>query len=300
MKKNTLKEKFENEGYIVIKKFYDSKDCDNFLNSIRKYANEDFAPIMNPDRPEFLIPQITDIINKKKYLGDKANLIKAIEKDCKYFRSIMIDKKIKKTLEKIKKNKVHALMSQMIFKEKKTKYSKQSWLPHQDNGYEPKNKNHNNFTIFICLEDMNEKNGCLQIYPKSHNNGTLKHERVVEDDETGDNQLYVKDIPYGIKPMSIIANKGDIILFLADTLHSSLSTKTPSQRLSLITGVEEFNLLKLDNYGKLPLFIRGKLNFLEIIYLLFSKLFNHQLYWKYIKKNKMISSLIRKIIYATE
>jgi hypothetical protein len=147
---------------------------------------------------------------------------------------------------------------------------------------------------------MNEKNGCLQIYPKSHINGTLKHERVVEDDETGDNQLYVKDIPPGIKPMSIIANKGDIILFLADTLHSSLSTKTTSKRLSLITGVEEFNLLKLDNYGKLPLFIRGKLNFLEIIYLLFSKLFNRQLYWKYIKKNKMISSLIRKIIYATE
>jgi len=178
--------------------------------------------------------------------------------------------------------------------------SDSSWLPHQDNGYEPKNKNHNNFTIFICLEDMNEKNGCLQIYPKSHINGTLKHERVVEDDETGDNQLYVKDIPPGIKPMSIIANKGDIILFLADTLHSSLSTKTSSKRLSLITGVEEFNLLKLDNYGKLPLFIRGKLNFLEIIYLLFSKLFNRQLYWKYIKKNKMISSLIRKIIYATE
>ena len=178
--------------------------------------------------------------------------------------------------------------------------SDSSWHPHQDNGYEPKNKNHNNFAIFICLEDMNEKNGCLQIYPKSHINGTLKHERVVEDDETGDNQLYVKDIPPGIKPMSIIGNKGDIILFLADTLHSSLSTKTPSERLSLITGVEEFNLLKLDNYGKLPLFIRGKLNFLEIIYLLFSKLLNLQLYWKYIKKNKMISSLIRKIMYATE
>jgi ectoine hydroxylase-related dioxygenase (phytanoyl-CoA dioxygenase family) len=178
--------------------------------------------------------------------------------------------------------------------------SDSSWHPHQDNGYEPKNKNHNNFAIFICLEDMNENNGCLQIYPKSHKYGTLKHERLVEDHKTGDNQLYVKDIPCDIKPMSIIANKGDIILFLADTLHGSLSTKTPSKRMSIITGVEEFNVLKLDNYGKLPLFIRGKLDFLEIIYLLLFKLFSPQLYWKYIKKNKMLAALIRKIMYAAQ
>ena len=59
--------KFESEGYLIIKNFYPKTDCNFFLKKIRKYANQDFAPIMNPDRLEFLIPQINEKIHQFKY-----------------------------------------------------------------------------------------------------------------------------------------------------------------------------------------------------------------------------------------
>ena len=105
---------------------------------------------MNPDREEFLISQTVNKILNFKYLGEKANFLNGIKKECAFFRSLMLNKKILNILNKIKNKKISALMSQMIFKEKKTKYAKQSWLPHQDNSY-PKNKNGHYITINIFM-----------------------------------------------------------------------------------------------------------------------------------------------------
>ena len=67
-------------------------------------------------------------------------------------------------------------MSQMIFKEKKTKYAKQSWLPHQDNSY-PKNKNGHYITINIFLDRSTKKNGTLYIFEQSHKYGIFKYKK---------------------------------------------------------------------------------------------------------------------------
>ena len=133
--KKNLKKYFEDNGYIIIKSFFQKKSV-KFLKIITKYANKDFAPIMNPDRLEYLISQLTKKIDSLKDLGAKVNLINSLQKDCKYFRSVMLNPKILKLLSKIKnKKKISALMSQMIFKQVNSKFSKQSWEPHQDNSY---------------------------------------------------------------------------------------------------------------------------------------------------------------------
>ena len=72
------------------------------MKIITKYANKDFAPIMNPDRLEYLISQLTKKIDSLKDLGAKANLINSLQKDCEYFRSVMLNPKILKLLSKIK------------------------------------------------------------------------------------------------------------------------------------------------------------------------------------------------------
>ena len=153
-KKN--RQNFEKNGYLIIKNFYSKKKCNVFLKKITKYANNDFAPIMNPDREEFLISQTINRILNFKYLGEKANFLNSMKNECDFFRSLMLNKKILNILNKIKNKKVSALMSQMIFKEKKTKYAKQSWLPHQDNSY-PKNKKGHYITINIFLNSSTKK-----------------------------------------------------------------------------------------------------------------------------------------------
>ena len=171
--------------------------------------------------------------------------------------------------------------SKMSFKQIK---SKGDWRPHQDNGYKKKNDLRDGFAIFVCLEDMDKNNGCLQIYPKSHKLGLLKHTRVIEDIKSGDNQLYIKKIPSNLHPLPIKALKGDIIIFSTNTIHRSFSSKNSSKRLSLIAEIEEFKKIKLDDYGKLPLFALGNVNYFESSILYIKFFFTPLRFWKILKK----------------
>jgi hypothetical protein len=171
------------------------------------------------------------------------------------------------------------------------------WYPHQDNGYKSEKDIREGFAIFICLEDMNEENGCLQVFPESHKLGLLKHTRVIEDSSTGDNQLFINDFPENIKPKSISAMKGDIIIFSSNTIHQSLSSKTSSKRLSLIAEIESFDKIKLDDYGKVPIFSIGNVKFFEKLVLLIKVLYSPYFYWRVIKKNTTLAFLIRKLKY---
>tara|TARA_B110000003_G_scaffold151497_1_gene152315 strand:+ start:336 stop:1211 length:876 start_codon:yes stop_codon:yes gene_type:complete len=174
------------------------------------------------------------------------------------------------------------------------------WYPHQDHGYNFKKKTRDGFAIFICLEDMDENNGCLQIYPKSHLLGPLDHKRHIEDVESLDSQLFIKNMPDGFNPISIIAKKGDIIIFSPTTIHSSLSTKTKSKRLSLIAEIQEFKSIKLDDYGKVPIFAIGSIYNYEKFILAIKKFFNPYFYWHFLRKNKNISLYIRKILHKKD
>ena len=237
-----IKKAFEKNGYLILKNFYHKKKCDIFLKRIQKYANHDFAPIMNPDREEFLISQNVDRILKFKYLGDKTNFLSDIKKESVFFRSLMLNKKILKVLSKIKNKKVSALMSQMIFKEKKTKYSKQSWLPHQDNSY-PKNKNGHYITINIFLNKATKNNGSLYIYEKSHKYGIFKYKRKIsyrEKDSKPGNYVITKKF----KKIDLNFNKGDMLVLHGNLVHGSYPNNSqysrPLYSVSYIVKGEKF------------------------------------------------------------
>ena len=231
-----VKKDFEEEGYSIIKNFYPEKKCNIFLKKIKKYANNDFAPIMNPDREEFLISQTINRILNFKYLGEKANFLNSMKNECDFFRSLMLNKKILNILNKIKNKKVSALMSQMIFKEKKTKYAKQSWLPHQDNSY-PKNKNGHYITINIFMNKSTKKNGTLYILNKSHKYGIFKYRR--KDFRPGNNISTKK-----FKKIDLNFDKGDMIILHGNLIHGSYSNNSncsrPLYSVSYMTKGEKF------------------------------------------------------------
>jgi len=239
-------------------------------------------------------------------LKDQNTAFKNAEGKARHFIDVFRDKDSKtlsvyqhKNIKDIVKNHIlkherfYFTHSKMSFKQIG---SEGGWYPHQDNGYKNQSDIRDGFAMFICLEDMDESNGALQVYPESNNIGTLKHDRLVEDASSGDNQLYIKDenIPPNIRPLSIIASKGDIILFSANTIHKSLSTKSNSKRLSLIAEIEEYKSSKLDDYGKVPIFIIGSLTKLETIKLKFKRFYNPFTYWFLIKNNKTLSLFIRR------
>tara|TARA_B100000795_G_scaffold268217_1_gene254747 strand:- start:3635 stop:4513 length:879 start_codon:yes stop_codon:yes gene_type:complete len=208
------------------------------------------------------------------------------------YSSKVIKSLIKKNVPK--NNRFIFTHSKMSFKQIE---SNGGWHPHQDNGYKSEGDIREGFAIFVCLEDMSEANGCIQIFPRSHKLGLLPHSRLIEDERTGDNQLLIKDIPKNIEPKSMIAKKGDIIIFSSNTIHQSLSTNNSSKRLSLIAEIESFDSLKLDDYGKIPIFSIGSLILLEKVPLLVKVLFSPYFYWRMIKKNRRLALIIRKLKY---
>ena len=79
--------------------------------------------------------------------------------------SVYNDKEILKIIDKhiVSTKRIIFTHSKMSFKQLG---SDGDWHPHQDSGYNHGIDFRNGFAMFVCLEDMDQSNGCLQIYPK--------------------------------------------------------------------------------------------------------------------------------------
>lgn len=172
-----------------------------------------------------------------------------------------------------------------------------NWFAHQDNGYKSKADLRIGFAIFVCLEDMDESNGGLQLFPGSHKLGTLAHERVIEDKRTGENQLRIKSVPAGLRSMPVVGRKGDLIIFSCNMIHQSGSSRTQSKRLALIAEVEEYTPRKLDDYGKAPIPALGAYTRLDRLLMCAKSLMSPYTIWRVVKKNRQLALLVRKLRY---
>ena len=93
---------------------------------------------------------------------------------------------------------------------------------HQDNGYasvEPCT----NVTVWIALDDVDERNGCVWVMPGSHLNGILPHANATPDSWHLSVQVEGNGIP-------AILKAGEAIAFHGNTLHRSLANHTAAIR----------------------------------------------------------------------
>ncbi len=229
IKDKNIKSFFKENGYAIVKNFFSKKDCKKFLNTISKYSSKEYPPIMNPDRVDFLVSQSIQKIDKFNKLNEKTKFIRDLQNDAKYFKSIITNKKILNLLSKVKNKKINALMSQMIFKKANTKYSLQSWEPHQDNSY-PKNKNGEYITINIFMNDSNRHNGTLYIWEKSHNYGIFDYKSKIsyreKDNRPGN--ISKSKTKFDVKVLNF--KKGDLLILHGNLVHGSYSNKSKKSR----------------------------------------------------------------------
>lgn len=229
IKDKNIKSFFNENGYVVIKNFFSKKECSNFLEIISRYSSKGYPPIMNPDRLDFLISQSYKKIEQFKKLKDKVNFIRNLQNDANYFKSIITGKKILNLLKKIKKKKINALMSQMIFKKANTTYSLQSWEPHQDNSY-PQNKNGEYITINIFMNNSTKKNGTLFIWEKSHIYGIFDYKRKIsyreKDNKPGNVSRSNKEFSKKILDFKI----GDLLILHGNLVHGSFPNESNKSR----------------------------------------------------------------------
>ena len=101
--------------------------------------------------------------------------------------------------------------------------------------------------IFIAIDDHKLQNGCLKVIPKSHNEGILPYEDLVNINyshkrrvqETAMDKLYKK---YGFADLEM--EKGDLLIFNHLLVHGSSTNISPDSRLSLLIQAQEMGLKK--------------------------------------------------------
>jgi len=246
---------YRENGYVIVNDVLSESECSNYMAQIRKHANKDFAAIMNPDRPEFLVAQSFVNLPDSTPLGEKVDFIEMCKVTSQMTWDIAAHPNAVKILEMIQKDRVSYLMSQMLFKEANSAYAPQAWAPHQDNAY-PRNENfgHRNgfttqyITTNFFMEGADASNGTLYVYPGSHKEGLFDAaQRVSYREEKGSNpgNEISQEVLSRFKKVDCVFKKGDMLVLNGNCIHGSYpnESKTKSRPLlsvSYITAGEKF------------------------------------------------------------
>jgi ectoine hydroxylase-related dioxygenase (phytanoyl-CoA dioxygenase family) len=210
-------------GFVIINNALTKSECNYMNQEIRKYANHNFAAIMNPDRVEFLLAQSLSNLNEADSLPKKVNYVREAEMVATLMRSVMGNPKTLSCLEYLQKREIVGLMSQMLFKEVGSPYASQAWAPHQDNAY-PKNPNGQYITTNFFFEDAKKENGSLYVYCGSHLSGLAEfQERSSYREKIGDSpgNKIPDEILNNFEKTDVTFKKGDMLVLHGDCIHGS-------------------------------------------------------------------------------
>lgn len=240
------KDFYYKNGFLIIKKVIDEESCDFFYENIKKFSNDDYSAIMNPDRFDFLISQSYENLNKFNFLRERVAYLEEAKKVSKMCFELLKDEKAVQILEELQNKEVCGLMSQMLFKEAGSKYSTQAWQPHQDNAY-PKNKNGQYITVNFFLKNANKKNGSIYAYKCSHLEGIYDHEEKPSYREkagTNPGNIIPDQILSNFEKVDLNFEKGDMLVLHGDCVHGSYPNYSERSRplfsCSYITKGEDF------------------------------------------------------------
>ena len=118
-----------------------------------------------------------------------------------------------------------------------------SW--HQDGkyqGFQP----YNCVTVWIALTNVNEENGCMWMWPKSHKKGILEHNDTFDEDNLLTRGQTIKNVP-DKETVPIVLKPGQLSLHHPLTVHASSLNKTNSKRIGFViqsyigTNVNQLN-----------------------------------------------------------
>jgi len=180
----------------------------------------------------------------------------------------------------------------------KSPNSKSQWFPHQDNSYKPNmgESARNGFALMLMLEKTDNLNGCLHVFQGSHTQGLFSHDKIIENHLTGSYQLALKKIPRGFRDVAIVGRPGDIVMFDNNTIHYSGNSYTNSKRLAIIFEINHLDKIVLDDYGRVPQILYGKISALDKIRLLALSAFSRKRIAYFIQKNLYLKKIANRIL----
>ncbi len=215
-------DKFNQNGFLVIKNFADTKFCDEILEKAKEHLQKKQAPIeseqeyMQISNENITVRRLRQVYNREEI-----------------FKEWMTNKKIRPILKQILKDKV--ILTLAHHNSIMTKLAKEStrtfW--HQDRRYWHF-ENDNLVSVWLSLGEEFLENGLLEFIPKSHKIDFDKN-RFDKDsnfiDENEENKKLIKTRVHEN------LSKGDIVLFHCKTLHHANKNISNEAKISFVYTV---------------------------------------------------------------
>ena len=238
-------EKFINDGYILKENLFNNEE----INKLDKYIEK---KMKNEDSSNN-IQTSTGKLSMNLWDNPTNDL----------FGKFSTNERIVNPMQDFLKDEVYHYHSKIIFK--KPGDGGFDW--HQDYGYWYHNAclYPDMGSCFIMIDNANEENGCLKVLKGSHKVGRISHDNRETGEETADMER-ILELEKRHEKVFIEANKGDVLFFHSNLLHSSDKNKSNNSRRTLIVC---FNTKKNNPFKEIahasytPLKISGYNSILE-------------------------------------
>ena len=205
---------YRNNGYLIVPDVLTGEQCDR-MNDIFERR----AIAVNPETGKQYDPDYQGIMN--------------LDREDHHIRHLLCYYKIVLMLDTLHDAEVVGLQSMFLFKKAG---STQAWNPHQDNCY-PRAPYGMYITGNIPFADQNKENGCMFIYPGSHQENLLPAEFFKSfREEKGKNPGHdlSKCLPPDYIPTDVPMKKGSILFLHGNGAHGSYPNNSKRDRPMLL------------------------------------------------------------------
>ena len=239
-------EKFQTDGFLILRDFLESSDCEAILDVAKVHLKHQIEPIETEidygvKSQEYRTENINynSIENKKNITVRR--LRQVYHRDI-LFKNWMENEKIRPILKQVLEDEVVITIAHhnSIMTKMPEKSSETAW--HQDRRYWSFSDD-NLVSIWLALGEENSENGVLEFIPKSH---TISF----TEEQFGEKEYFDSENPLNVALIktkkSTVLQQGDVVLFHCKLLHRANANHSNSPKISFVytvrgkgTSVEE-------------------------------------------------------------
>ena len=227
LSKSQIKQ-FKDQGYLIFKSFYPKKRLDDALKWLKTRDPKKIAKSWTEKEPGVPIAVYSA-------LGDKNTKV----------YQIASDKKILDLASQLMLDKVYLWHSKVNFKERwggTVEYYHQDQVYWKDRGY----KSDKMLSCMIPLENHNQKNAGLKIFPKTHKLGFIKHDHFININGLCKFMINQKTLDKFYKKYKLVdieLQTGDILFFHSSLVHGSSHNSSPKSRSIILSQINTISNL---------------------------------------------------------
>ena len=209
---NKFKKQYNENGFVIIKKFYEKKIINSINLDLKAYLEE-----KTKEKSKRFINKLSN---------NKINSLHNIQ-NWSWSKKLQKEKKLRLVVKKLLEERIEDFGSELFAKPPKLGLA----VPiHQDNYYWCLNKN-NALTVWIAIDKSNKKNGGIYYFKKSHKLGLLEHSPSFTPGSS--QKIKYPEYMQFFKKFTPTLNPGDILIHNCVVVHGSEKNKSNKPRKGL-------------------------------------------------------------------